>query len=147
MLPAKSPIVAEASTANVTATVAQPKAIDSDTQDSEPINVNKNVERFVTEYFKDTPILANIAKCESRYRQYDSKGNVLRGVENRYDVGVMQINEMYHLEASKKLGLDIYTIEGNVAYARHIYEKSGAKPWMSSSPCWAKFTEKEIARK
>ncbi|MDB5266300.1 MAG: hypothetical protein JWN89_115 [Parcubacteria group bacterium] len=59
----------------------------------------------------------------------------------------MQINENYHLEDSKKLGYNIYTIEGNVAYAKYIYDKSGAKPWMSSSPCWAKYTEKEIARK
>ncbi len=107
----------------------------------------KTLSRFVTDYFKDTPILAQIAKCESRFRQYDSKGNILRGVENSYDVGVMQINEMYHLEASKKLGLDIYTIEGNVAYAKYIYDKSGAKPWMSSSACWAKYKQSEIARK
>lgn len=59
----------------------------------------------------------------------------------------MQINELYHLETAEKLGLDIYTIEGNVAYAKHLYEEQGAKPWMSSSPCWAKATQSEIAKK
>jgi hypothetical protein len=113
--------------------------------DYEPITDSKNVEKFVKDYFADAPILANIAKCESRYRQYDKSGNVLRGEQNRYDVGVMQINELYHLEDSKELGLDIHSLEGNVAFARHLYEKSGAKPWMASSPCWAKFNHIEIA--
>ena len=141
------PAIVEENTANSVKITVKPKPIDLDLQDSEPITDQKAVERFVTDYFKDNPILVQVAKCESRFRQYDSKGNVLRGVENNFDVGVMQINEKYHLEASKKLGLDIYTIEGNVAYAQYIYDKQGAKPWMSSSPCWAKYKQSEIARK
>jgi hypothetical protein len=116
-------------------------------EDYAPITDTKQVQRFVTDYFKDTPILAQIARCESQYRQYDKQGNVLRGVANSYDVGVMQINEMYHLETAKKLGIDIYSIEGNAAYAQYLYEREGAKPWMSSSACWAKTSKAEIAKK
>ena len=116
-------------------------------EDYLPISDSENVEKFVTRYFANTPILAHIAGCESHYRQLDSKGNVLRGRKNRHDIGVMQINELYHLEDAEKLGLDIYTIEGNVAFAKKLYDRFGAKPWMSSSACWAKFTESEIARK
>ncbi|KND48950.1 MAG: hypothetical protein AB200_00790 [Parcubacteria bacterium C7867-005] len=123
----------------------EPEIVES--EDYEPITDTENVERFVADYFEDTPILARIAECESQYRQFNSKGDVLRGVENPLDVGVMQINEKYHLEDSKKLGFNIYHIEGNVAYAEYLYEKQGAKPWMSSSPCWAKYTHKELARK
>ncbi len=125
--------------------IAQPKEVKS--IDYAPITDPNNVKEFVSDYFADTPILAAIAGCESHNRQYARDGEVLRGEKNKFDVGVMQINELYHLEDSKELGYNIYTIDGNVAFARHLYEKFGAKPWMSSSPCWAKFRTSEIARK
>jgi hypothetical protein len=115
-------------------------------EDYGPITDSKNVKKFVQDYFADIPLMAHIAGCESRYRQYKS-GQVLRGEGNNYDVGVMQINELYHADTALKLGINIYSIDGNVAYARYLYEREGAKPWMSSSACWAKFSESEIARR
>ena len=35
------------------------------------------------------------------------------------------------------VAIDIYTIEGNVAYGKHLYEESGASPWSVSSKCWS----------
>lgn len=96
------------------------------------------VEEYVKGYFSDIPILVEIAKCESRFRQYDKGGNVLRGEQNRLDRGVMQINEYYHNEDSEKLGFDILTLEGNTAYGRYLFEKYGVQPWSSSSKCWGK---------
>lgn len=93
----------------------------------------------VTTYFADIPVLIDIAKCESRFKHTDEDGNITRGEANKYDVGVMQINEKYHLEESKKLGYDIYTLDGNMAYARYLYEKQGARPWLSSSKCWSQY--------
>lgn len=115
-------------------------------EDYQPITDSKNVEKFINDYFEDIPILVEIAKCESRYRQFNSKGEILRGEQNSLDRGVMQINLKYHAKTANKLGLDLHDIEDNVAYARHLYEKEGVKPWMSSSACWAKFKESEIAR-
>ena len=102
-------------------------------------------EEKVTQYFAETPILVDIARCESRFRHTDKQGNVLRGEITPADVGVMQINEKYHLETSKKLGYDIHTLEGNLAYAKYLYEKQGARPWLASSHCWANYSE--IAKK
>jgi hypothetical protein len=99
---------------------------------------NKGLEDKVRKYFEDDPILADIASCESHFRQYDKEGNALRGKINASDIGLMQINEFYHLDKSKSLGLDIYTPEGNLAYAKYLYEKEGAQPWVSSSICWRK---------
>jgi hypothetical protein len=107
----------------------------------------KNVQKFVTDYFSDIPLLAQVAACESHNRQFNSSGNVQRGEVNHYDVGIMQVNELYHLETATKLGYDLYTADGNVAYARYLYEKEGAKPWISSSACWAKFQDSNIAKK
>jgi len=93
---------------------------------------------FVTSYFQDIPIMIDIARCESQFSHYDEDGSVHRGRVNNLDVGIMQINEHYHSVTADKLGLDIYTIQGNVAYARYLYEKQGTAPWVSSSPCWGK---------
>lgn len=98
----------------------------------------KTVQETVDEYFKESPILSKVAFCESRYRQFDANGEVLRGVVNPKDVGVMQINEDYHLIDSQKLGLNIHTLEGNLAFAKHLYEKQGVAPWVHSSKCWSK---------
>ncbi|OHA94301.1 MAG: hypothetical protein A3C62_00555 [Candidatus Zambryskibacteria bacterium RIFCSPHIGHO2_02_FULL_39_16] len=116
-------------------------------EDYQPITDPKNVERFINDYFADIPILAEIAKCESHFRQFNSNGSVLKGNRNSYDRGVMQINILYHAKTAEKLGLDVHDLDDNVAYARYLYEKQGAKPWMSSSACWAKFSQSEIARK
>ncbi len=104
----------------------------------QPMFPTQTVEEYVREYFADEPVMAAIAKCESRFRQYDKAGNVLRGEVVYEDVGVMQVNETYHKKASEKLGLDISTIQGNVAYSRFLYEKQGTKPWNSSKACWGK---------
>ena len=101
------------------------------------------VDKEVKAYFSDIPELAAVAYCESRYRHVGPDGNIFRGVVNNKDVGVMQINEYYHLEDSKELGFDIYTLEGNMAYARHIYETSGLQPWVSSKPCWGSRVAKQ----
>ncbi len=101
----------------------------------------KTTEQIIAEHFTDTPILKKIAACESQSRQFDETGSVLRGRVNSQDVGVMQINEKYHLKEANKLGLDIYTIEGNIDYAKHLYETQGVKPWVHSSTCWDKSNE------
>ncbi len=90
--------------------------------------------------------MIEIAKCESRFRHLDQKGNILRGVVNSADVGVMQINEYYHLDTAERQNYNIYSIEGNTAYARALYEKEGTTPWNASKPCWGK-TQQDLAIK
>lgn len=112
---------------------------------SEEYELAKNPETlstYVYEYFADEPLLADIAWCESRMRHFGKNGGVLRGMVDSDDIGVMQINTRYHLEDSEKLGFDIYTLNGNLGYARYLYEKQGSKPWLASSPCWGKMANK-----
>lgn len=82
--------------------------------------------------------MAKVAFCESTHTQFSAPGVVHRGVVNSKDVGIFQINEKYHLKRSKDLGIDIYSIEGNMEYARILYEESGLQPWSASKPCWGK---------
>lgn len=97
---------------------------------------NAFVEAEVREYFKDLPIMQDVAFCESRFRQFDSDGTPLRGRENASDIGVMQINEFYHSKTAVKLGYDLATVEGNMGYARYLYTTQGTAPWIHSKPCW-----------
>lgn len=101
---------------------------------------NKTVRQQVEEYFADVPMLIKVAECESRFRQYDSDGNVFRGIIPE-DVGVMQINEKYWGDTADKIGVDLYTTQGNMVYARYLYNKEGLRPWKASSACWMKGTE------
>ena len=55
-----------------------------------------SVEAYVRDYFEKDPILAEIARCESTFRQFDSRGNVIKGKVNKGDIGIMQINKYYH---------------------------------------------------
>lgn len=96
----------------------------------------QTTEEIVKDYFADAPIMVEIARCESTFRQTNSKGEVLRGIVNSRDVGVMQINEHYHLATAEKMDVDIYSVDGNLEYARHLYDKQGTKPWKASEKCW-----------
>lgn len=98
---------------------------------------SKVLEAFVTKTYSNEPILVDIARCESTFRQFDQDGNIIRGKVNSKDVGVMQINETYHADEAAKLGYNIYTVEGNLAFGKYLYGKYGAQPWSSSSKCWA----------
>ncbi len=98
--------------------------------------VNNDIESKVKTYFSDTPIMQKIAYCESRNRQFDTDGSVIRGVVNSKDVGIFQINEKYHLSDSQKMGMNIHSVEGNMKYAKHLYDTQGTRPWNSSKPCW-----------
>ncbi len=124
------------------ATAAVANATSASANSSTPARVvlqdRKSVETYLRQEYADTPILVDIARCESTFAQFDKNGKVTRGIKNPQDVGVMQINEKYHADTAALLGYDLHTIEGNVLYAKHLYKEQGAAPWKASSPCWGK---------
>jgi len=107
--------------------------------------VHTDVEQQVINHFEDKPVLARIAYCESKFTHYEKNGDVLRGKITPKDVGVMQINEYYHGKTAEELGINLHSIEGNLAYAEWLYEREGTTPWNASKHCWESF--KEIAMK
>jgi transaldolase len=131
---------AQGQIANIASANTDSKVVISETLTDNEIFTTRDqavMEKYLRQVFSDDPILVEIARCESEFRQYDKDGIVVRGRVDRADIGVMQINERYHDETAKKLGLDIHTITGNVAYAKYLYEKEGTKPWSASKPCWS----------
>lgn len=97
-------------------------------------------EDIVRSYFRDIPVMAEIARCESHFRQTLPDGSVLRGKVDSDDTGVMQINRRYHGAKAAQLELDLNDIYHNMAYARYLYETQGTQPWSASAPCWKKTT-------
>lgn len=97
-----------------------------------------DTERIVRSYFKDIPIMIEVARCESTFRHTLEDGTVLKGVVDQADTGVMQINKRYHEKTAISMSLNVEDIYHNMAYARHLYEKQGTQPWNASAPCWSR---------
>jgi hypothetical protein len=110
----------------------------ADEIEAEPVKNVDNVEAYVRAYYRETPILAEVARCESQFRQVGKDGKVLRGRVVPDDLGVMQVNAYFHEDTAKKLGFDLYSLDGNLAYAKNLYERQGLRPWSASAPCWDK---------
>ena len=106
---------------------------------------NDGVEEAVRAYFPHVPVMAEIARCESRLRQFYGPDLPLAGGAGGNMIGVFQINAPVHAQYARGLGFDVYTLEGNLSYAKYLYENEGTRPWRSSQKCWGKASE-EIAR-
>lgn len=107
---------------------------------SQLIPVTVMAEKEVTKPIRmeDIPMLVKICKAESGLRQFNSKGDVLRGKVNRSDIGICQINEVINNDEARRLGYDIYTEQGNKDYAVWLYMHRGSEPWNSSKSIWNK---------
>ena len=116
---------------------------------SQPQIVNKSKVNPVTVKVKEKakllPALVPICSCESDGKkngnphQFNSDGTVKRGKINPKDIGMCQINtepRNGHLAQAKKLGLDLFTEEGNIKYANWLYKREGTTPWNWSKKCW-----------
>lgn len=124
-------------TTSAPVSTSTPKVVSAAKVESE---LKKTTKELVSDYFSDIPIMVQIAKCESQFTQLNEDGSIHRGRVNNADVGTFQINEYYHLKESQKRNEDIYSVEGNMKYARHLYESEGTDPWSASAPCWGKYT-------
>lgn len=85
-----------------------------------------------------SPQIIKVAECESSLRQYDNTGNILRGVQNPADIGVLQINESIHSKELTGTTTNIYIANGNILFAKYLYNQFGLQPWLASKKCWSK---------
>ena len=121
-----------------TVAVAQDMANNDNTQSQKAIDYPETLEAYVRNYFAETPILAEIARCESGFRQVDQTGQTLRGEVNKSDLGLFQVNKYYHGQKASDLGFNLNTVNGNLAFAKYLYGQEGTKPWSASAKCWQK---------
>jgi len=100
------------------------------------VTYNWTEERIIEEInnvFPDAPIMVKVAKCESSL-----KPDAYNPTNNSHDKGLFQISGKYHGAKVKELGLDMYDVKDNLAFARILYDEQGLKPWIWSKSCWNK---------
>lgn len=82
--------------------------------------------------------MAEVSRCESGFTQYTVYGTPLKGKITPRDTGAMQVNKDYHEDSAEALGLDLDHIDGNLKYARHLYNQNGYSDWSASKGCWSR---------
>ena len=90
--------------------------------------VEKTIEEKIREEFTDAPIMIQIARCESGFKNVPSRTG---------DYGPFQINQV-HLRTLNRLGLDRTNVDDNISYARYLYNQGGTSAWYMSRHCWNK---------
>lgn len=96
----------------------------------------ETIERVVRVFFPESPVMIDIARCESGLRQYSAPGMTLRGGWQGKMIGLFQLHETYHRSVALSKGYNIDTLLGNVLYARELHRAEGTVPWRSSQHCW-----------
>lgn len=91
-------------------------------------------EAVIARFFPDAPEARIVAMCESNLI-HSTKDGILKNHQGSSATGLFQIMDSIHGHTAKRLGLDIYTLEGNAQYARYLYDKHGWKPWLASNDC------------
>ena len=85
----------------------------------------------VARYFPDVFDEAiAVFKCESGISQFRKDGSVVTSPTNDY--GLAQINKV-HLRKAESLGQDVFTMTGNLGFARYLYDLYGWEPWVCKS--------------
>lgn len=90
----------------------------------------ERIKSEIRKVFHEEPeTFVKIAKCESGLlpHAHNAKTN---------DGGILQINDHYHGERLKELGLDPFKVEDNLKYGRMLYDEFGKQPWSASKHCW-----------
>jgi hypothetical protein len=105
------------------------------------------VEKLVREYFVDVPVMIEIARCESNFRQFTDGGTVFRGGVGGGMIGVFQFYEAIHKTPALARGFDLATLEGNIGYAQHVYKQSGTQPWSACIPATISLSEAQLKLK
>lgn len=89
----------------------------------------------VPEYLMPVGGCESLGDPNAEPTQFRSDGSVIEGPGNNW--GAFQINGTAHDDRTKALGIDYMTYNGNVQFAKLLYEESGYRPWYQwSGHCW-----------
>ena len=100
-------------------------------EEEPPVVLKKEVltiEDRVRREFEDVPIMIEVARCESGFKNVPSVSG---------DFGPFQINQV-HLEEMKLMGLNRIDVDDNLKFARILYARNGLRDWKNSEHCWGK---------
>ncbi len=107
------------------------------------IEINKElildaeINRLSKKYNVSSSTVRAVAKCESQL--YGSAINYNRlpdGTVWSTDKGYLQINDYYHKDTMKRLGLDWNDEWDSLEYGIMMMSEQGLSPWKASAQCW-----------
>ena len=103
------------------------------------VDPNERVDQAVREYFRGTPVMVRIAKCESGFKHFDP--DEPNGLNNNPSpsssaAGIFQILLKTHGPKARGMGLDLRTVNGQLGYARYLYRHNGTRDWKATRKCW-----------
>ena len=85
--------------------------------------------------------MLKIADCESGGKQFYPDGSLVRDSVTGTHVGVYQLSTKEFAAVAASMNEDIYTEQGNIAFALQLYKLRGTAPWLASEGCWSKTVE------
>ncbi len=89
----------------------------------------EGIKQKIRETFpEESETMVRIAKCESNFNY--------KVVSPTNDHGLLQINQAAHGKRLAELNINALTVEGNLKYARMLYDESGTNSWYMSKECW-----------
>lgn len=106
-----------------------------------PVTFDTLFPLLAEKYGQDTNLAREIIRCESRFDENARNDNYdKKGIYWSSDWGYWQINDYWHVEDAKKLGLDVINNwEDNLEYGFIILKRDGAMAhWSASAHCWNK---------
>lgn len=84
-------------------------------------------------------VLLRVAECESGSKQFLPNGKLVRDGVTGTHVGLFQESLGWQASSTANGYGDIKTTDGNIAWAIHLYEVQGLRPWLASKDCWGKY--------
>lgn len=102
-----------------------------DTYNTAHAETPEPIVKYVTASSTMPLMLQKICSAESG-KQFNKDGSVVRGAIDKSDIGYCQINERYNNDYARKLGLDIYSEQGNKEFATILFNERGVQPWDAS---------------
>lgn len=100
--------------------------------------LDSEITRLAKQYSVNEKKVRRVIACESQMygsavnHNLDSSGKVWSS-----DYGPMQINDYFHEDTMRKLGLDIHNQWDSLEYGFILISKGGYKYWKASSGCWS----------
>lgn len=88
-------------------------------------------------YDQDEALAREIMRCEAS--MYGGAINHNRRADGSIwstDTGLWQINDYYHEDRAKSMGLDIWDDVDNIRYGFILLKEQGVQPWSASEHCW-----------
>jgi soluble lytic murein transglycosylase-like protein len=88
----------------------------------------------------DPFLILAVLKCESGFNSKALGLNKKNGKVWSKDVGLMQINNVFHEDKAEAMGLDIYNPLDNLLYGISLIKKNGVADYKASLKCIGAFS-------